>query len=74
MRADGRGPPGRAMMSLSDPDMDFVRIGRGFGVPGVRVDKAEGLAAALAGAFATPGPHLIEAVMPPFDLAGLVAR
>jgi acetolactate synthase-1/2/3 large subunit len=34
------------------------------GVPARRVSTAEELASALAGAFAEPGPHLIEAVVP----------
>ena len=44
--------------------MDFVNIAEGMGVPARRVTTAEELADALADAFAEPGPHLIEAVVP----------
>lgn len=64
VRADGMGETVRAMMSLSDPDIDFVALAQGFGVDAVRVASAEALNAALAAAFARRGPHLIEAEMP----------
>jgi acetolactate synthase-1/2/3 large subunit len=34
------------------------------GVAAERADTAEGFTAALARAFAEPGPHLVEAVLP----------
>jgi acetolactate synthase I/II/III large subunit len=64
----GAGPAGRRaarMLDLSDPTPDFTKIAEGFGVPGVRVTTAQQLDAALRRAYAEPGPHLIEAVLPP---------
>lgn len=72
VRAEGMGDVARAMMSIGDPDMDFVALAGGFGVEAVRVQCAETLGAALAAAFAAPGPHLIEAAMPSFDIAALI--
>ncbi len=34
-------------------------------MPAVRVTTAEGLAEALGWAYGEPGPHLIEAIIPP---------
>jgi acetolactate synthase-1/2/3 large subunit len=58
------GPRARALLELRDPDLDFVELGKGFGVPSRRVDTAEQLTDALEDAIADPGPHLIEAVLP----------
>jgi acetolactate synthase-1/2/3 large subunit len=58
------GPVASAQLSLSDPDLDFVALAAGMGVPGRRAVSAEELTAALGWALAEPGPHLIEAVVP----------
>ncbi len=58
------GPKARALLDLHSPAMDFVKIAEGLGVPGRRATTAEELAAALTDAFAVPGPHLIDAVVP----------
>ena len=50
----------KALTRLSPPQIDWVRLAAGFGVPGVRVESAEDLAAAIGRALAEPGPHLIE--------------
>lgn len=60
----GPGPNAESLLDLTDPTLDFVRIAKGMGVPARRVGTAEELAEALQWAFAEPGPHLIEAVMP----------
>jgi acetolactate synthase-1/2/3 large subunit len=52
------------MLDIGRPDLDFVALARGLGVPGVRVETAEALSSELARAVAEPGPHLIEAVLP----------
>jgi acetolactate synthase-1/2/3 large subunit len=52
------------MLDISPPEIDFVALARGFGVPATRPDSAEAFAADLERAFAEPGPHLIEAVIP----------
>ena len=58
------GPKALELLDLGNPAMDFVQIGQGMGVPSRRVTTAEELADALAWAFAEPGPHLIDAVVP----------
>jgi acetolactate synthase-1/2/3 large subunit len=44
--------------------MDFGKIAEGLGVPARRATTAEELADALRTAFAEPGPHLIDVVVP----------
>jgi acetolactate synthase I/II/III large subunit len=58
------GPKALDLLDLSRPTMDFVKIAEGMGVPARRVTTAEELADALRAAFAEPGPHLIDAVVP----------
>jgi acetolactate synthase-1/2/3 large subunit len=62
---DGDGERARALLDLGRPELDFVALAAGMGVPGERVTTAEGLAAALRRASAEPGPHLVEAMVPP---------
>ncbi|QLL06989.1 acetolactate synthase large subunit [Mycobacterium vicinigordonae] len=58
------GPKALDLLDISRPTMDFVKIAEGMGVPARRVTTAEELADALRDAFAEPGPHLIDAVVP----------
>jgi acetolactate synthase I/II/III large subunit len=53
------------MLDLSGPTPDFTAISTGLGVPAVRVTTAEDLDQELRRAYAEPGPHLIEAIVPP---------
>jgi acetolactate synthase-1/2/3 large subunit len=53
------------MLDLSGPTPDFTQISTGLGVPATRVTTAEQLDRALRLAYAEPGPHLIEAIVPP---------
>ena len=53
------------MLDLSRPTPDFTAISTGLGVPAVRVTTAEDLDRELRRAYAEPGPHLIEAIVPP---------
>lgn len=56
--------PGRTaldMLEVARPELDFVALARGMGVPGTRVEDAAVLAAAIRAATAEPGPFLIEA-------------
>jgi acetolactate synthase-1/2/3 large subunit len=62
--AQGAGPKANAQLDLSGPDLDFVKLGEGLGVPSQRADSAERLTEAIERAIAEPGPHLIEAVIP----------
>jgi acetolactate synthase-1/2/3 large subunit len=55
--------PGRTaldMMDLGNPELDWVRIAEGLGVPAARTDTLEGCADLLRQSFAAPGPFLIE--------------
>jgi len=58
------GTNAQALMNLAKPPIDWVKIAQGFGVPGVTVSRAEDLARELKKAFAEPGPHLIEMLLP----------
>jgi acetolactate synthase-1/2/3 large subunit len=61
----GDGARTRALLDLGRPDLDFVALAAGMGVPAERVTTADELAAALRRASAEPGPHLVEAMVPP---------
>jgi acetolactate synthase-1/2/3 large subunit len=63
--AGAAGPRAEDMLDLSRPDIDFVSISQGLGVPASRATDAEGFTAALERALSTPGPNLVEAVIPP---------
>jgi acetolactate synthase-1/2/3 large subunit len=58
--AEAGGPRARRLLDLTDPELDFVALARGMGVPARRVETAEELTAALLESFAGPGPALIE--------------
>ena len=58
------GPRAKDLLDLSRPDMDFVALATGLGVPATRATTADDLADQLARALATPGPGLIEAQIP----------
>jgi acetolactate synthase-1/2/3 large subunit len=58
------GPKAKKQLDLAGPDLDFVQIATGLGVPSVRVESGEDLVAQLERAVAEPGPHLIETVVP----------
>ena len=62
--AEAGGPAARSMLDLSRPDLDFVALATGMGVPATRAVTAEELVVQLSRALATPGPTLIEAVLP----------
>jgi len=53
------------LLDLSRPDLDFVALATGMGVPATRATTCEELAEQLRTAFAEPGPHLIEAILAP---------
>ncbi|HEX4221097.1 MAG TPA: acetolactate synthase large subunit [Pseudonocardiaceae bacterium] len=63
--ATATGPRAADLLDLSRPDLDFVSLATGMGVPASRATTAEELATLLTTALAEPGPHLIEAVVPP---------
>jgi len=57
------GPKAMSLTDLSSPTIDWVLLGRGLGVPSVRVETAEALVTELRRALAEAGPHLIEMVL-----------
>ena len=63
--AGAGGPKARDLLDLSRPDLDFVQLASGMGVPAVAVRTADEAVAALERAIAEPGPHLIEALLEP---------
>ena len=62
--ADGGGPRAKRQLDLEGPNLDFVALANGMGVPAVRTDTCELLNDALDRAIAEPGPHVIEVVVP----------
>ncbi len=66
--ADNSGEKAQAMLDLTNPIMDFVALGTGLGVPSTRASTIAEFESQLRDAFATPGPHLIEAIIPPLGL------
>ena len=62
--AEAPGPKAKALLDLSSPDIDFVALSQGLGVPATRATTADQLSDQLARALATEGPSLIEAVVP----------
>ncbi len=61
--AEAEGPRAKAMLDLSGPDLDFVSLAGGMGVPASRADTAEEFADQLGRALRTPGPSVVEAVL-----------
>jgi acetolactate synthase-1/2/3 large subunit len=57
----GLGDVAKGLTDLGRPDLDWVSLAAGFGVPGRRAATATELADALTEALSQPGPHLIEA-------------
>jgi acetolactate synthase-1/2/3 large subunit len=57
------GPRARDLLGIARPELDFVRIAEGMGVPAARATSAEELHTRLAEAFAAPGPRLVEAAV-----------
>jgi acetolactate synthase-1/2/3 large subunit len=49
---------------LSRPPLDFVALARGMGVDAVRAETVDELMRALEHGLATPGPYLIDAILP----------
>lgn len=56
-------PLAKSLIGLSNPQIDWVSLSKGLGVPAVRVESAETLAKELSSALAEAGPQLIEAVL-----------
>jgi acetolactate synthase-1/2/3 large subunit len=61
--AGNPGPAAASLLSLRDPELDWVKLAEGQGVPAVRCDQAEDFDRQLARLIEQPGPKLIEAVV-----------
>ena len=61
--AHAPGPKAMSMLDLSNPDLDWVSLAKGMGVPGWKATTAEEFNKALATSLSQPGPSLIEAVI-----------
>lgn len=61
----GAGGAARSLLDLSRPDIDFTALATGMGVPASRASTTGEFAEQLRRALAEPGPHLIEAIVPP---------
>jgi acetolactate synthase-1/2/3 large subunit len=62
----GVGNPGRRaldMFEIGRPDLDWVELAKGMGVPGIRVSSLDGFAKALRKGFESEGPMLIEVLL-----------
>jgi acetolactate synthase I/II/III large subunit len=59
------GDAARGLLDLARPRIDFTALAAGMGVPASRAATTGEFAAQLRAALAEPGPHLIEAEVPP---------
>jgi acetolactate synthase-1/2/3 large subunit len=57
------GPKARSLTSLENPELDWVALAKGCGVPGTRIESVEAFSTGLARALAEPGPHLLEVMI-----------
>ena len=57
------GANARGLTDLSQPEIDWVALGRSLGVPSVRAESAADLTRELGPAISEPGPRLIEMVL-----------
>ncbi len=59
------GPKALEMLDLTRPELDFCSIAAGMGVSATRATTAEEFTEQLEAALSTPGPNLVEAMLPP---------
>ena len=57
------GPRARSMLDLGHPNLDFVALAAGMGVPAWRATTADEFTEQLERALSEPGPALVEAVL-----------
>ena len=58
--AENSGPKALSQFDLTNPEISFVKLAEGLGVPAYRPETAESFEDILRHCLATPGPHLIE--------------
>ncbi len=62
--ASAGGERAKDMLDLHSPDLDFVALATGMGVPATRATTCEDFVDQLRSALATKGPTVIEAIVP----------
>jgi acetolactate synthase-1/2/3 large subunit len=62
--AESPGPKALDMLDLSRPDLDFAALANGMGVEAARATTADEVVAGLERGLASPGPYLVDAVLP----------
>ena len=62
--AEAPGPRAKEMLDLTRPDLDFTALATGLGLHAERAETSEQFAEALGRSLATPGPSVIEAMVP----------
>jgi acetolactate synthase-1/2/3 large subunit len=62
--AEPPGPRAKAMLDLTGPDLDFRALATGLGLHAATATTAEEFTTALERALATPGPSVVEAMIP----------
>jgi acetolactate synthase-1/2/3 large subunit len=65
VQAEPPGPTAAGLLDLDRPTLDFTAVARGLGLPAVSATTVEELDTAFRRSLATPGPFVIEAVLPP---------
>ena len=50
-----------SLFDIGNPEIDWVDLAKGFGVPGAKAQSAEDFCTLLEKSYATPGPFLIQA-------------
>ncbi len=62
--ATGHGEKAKEMLDLKRPDLDFVSLAKGMGLHADRATTAEEFSASLERCLGTPGPSVVEAIIP----------
>ena len=62
--AEPPGPRAKAMLDLTGPGLDFCSLARGLGLEAASASTAAEFTEALGKALATPGPSVVEALIP----------
>ena len=57
------GPAASSLIEFDRPEIDWVKLAEGMGVPAISVDTAEALAHEFRKALSEPGPHLISMIL-----------
>ena len=57
----------RSLLDLSNPDLDWVKLAEGMGITAEQVTSVEQFDQAMTRAMSTPGPHLIDVLLPGYD-------